>query len=118
VDGAEKLEDDPIELLGALEAGDVSGSLDDLLASPGDLRRETIGESDEVGLILIADHDERRRPQLIEASGGRRVVEPGNRAGLGLALVRREDDLERSLLHCRHPLADAWIDVLREPRAG
>ena len=96
-----------IELTRALQARHVRGRLDALEARTGDLAREALRDRVHVGLVLLADEDERRRANLAELL--REVVDEE----LLLVLLHSDRELVGPPLHLGDAGAHLRVDVLR-----
>jgi hypothetical protein len=94
---AQEAKCDPVELVRCLERRQMGRVHGDALG-PGDLPGQELADYSEVGLVVRADDDERRRPHLAEARPGGRVA-PGDRPWRRGRPISREDRLERPALH-------------------
>jgi len=61
----QEAEHDPVELTRALHAGHVGGVRDVFEAGAGDLAAEALGDAEDVGLVVVADHEQGRRRHLV-----------------------------------------------------
>src|SRR6266545_5491584 len=105
---AEECQDEPVELLRALETRYVGGSGDLLFARAGDPGCEPLGERVHVGDVLASYEDERRDAELDVAAPHIRHEQ------LLLRLVpHRKLQLERTSLHLSDEATHGRVDLVR-----
>ena len=66
----QETEHDPVELLWALHAGHVGGVRDVLETGSGDLVAEAFGDTEDVGLVVVADDEQGGRGHLVGVVAG------------------------------------------------
>src|SRR6476659_10759266 len=104
--GAEEPQDEPVELLRALDTRHVGGPGDLCLACAGNPGCEPLGDRVHVGDVLAADEYERRDAKLDEAAPQIRHQQ----LILGV-LPDRKLQLERTSLHLGDEAPYGWIDL-------
>jgi hypothetical protein len=103
---SEESKDDPVELVGTLEAREMCGAGHRGSLCPGNSGSETICDAMDVGHILVAGQHESRDVHLAESLGLGRLEAQHPEVVMSFLLP------ERLSLHLADKLAHGWIHVV------